>query len=107
MNHCLLYFVVSDGEPQFIAVPQEEKVPLILDTRKASPEYDDPTQCIVAQKEMDMNAGREESESEDKSHPAVFETTAVKPQAGISNFWANIRILESESHSIINVEELV
>jgi hypothetical protein len=56
---------------------------------------------------MDMNAGREESESEDKSHPAVFETTAVKPQAGISDFWANIRILESESHSILNVEELV
>ena len=96
MNHCLLYFVVSDREPQLLAVAPEEKEPLAIDTKKTSSEYDDPTQCIVLREEMDMNAGREESEiyekssvleeSEVKSHPAVFETTAVKPQAGISNY---------------------
>jgi hypothetical protein len=44
-------------------VASEEEQP--VDTSKASPEY--PRECIVAQQEMDVNAGREENEVHEKS----------------------------------------
>ncbi|CAB4028249.1 Hypothetical predicted protein [Paramuricea clavata] len=66
----------KDGKLRPTVVASEEEKP--ADTSKANPEY--PRECIVAQKEMDMNAGREENEVHEKSsvlesHPSKSETT--------------------------------
>ena len=79
---------VLDGEAQSNVVASEEEKP--ANTSKASPEY--PRECIVAQKEMDMNAGREENEVHERSsvlesNPSAESETTVKSKGGISYFY--------------------